>query len=94
MGRTLKVHLLNANPDLVHAFRNFGEDVYCAFRDDYAVDIAEIDASTQEFHVRKIPKRQLRTIAARVRNLVEKYANLVINVVEIQEPDDGGSAMQ
>ena len=89
MGRTLKVHLIDASPDLVHDFRNFGKDIYRALRDNYAVSIAEIDASTREFHLRDVPKREVRTVASRVWKLVERYTNLVINVDEIREGDDG-----
>ena len=74
---------------MVHDFRNFGEDVYRALRDDYAVSIEEIDASTDEFHLREIPKREVRTVAVRVRKLVERYGSLVINVDEIREGVDG-----
>jgi len=80
MGRTLKVHLTNARLELVHEFRNFGEEVWSSFREDYAVSIDEIDASTREFHVREIPKRDVRTVAARIRKIVEPYGNLVINI--------------
>jgi hypothetical protein len=90
MGRTLKVRLANASPDLVHEFRNFGEEIWKALREDYAVSLEEIDASTREFHLREIPKRELRTVTARVRKLVERYRNLVINVDEIGKVDDGG----
>ena len=78
MGRTLKVDLTNASPDLVHHFRNFGEDVYRALRDDYAVSITEIDTSTREFHLREIPKREVRTEAGRVRKVAERYTSLGI----------------
>jgi len=88
MGRTLKVHLTNASPDLVHDFRNFGEDVYRALRNDYAVSIAEIDGSMREFHLREIPKREVRTVAARIHKLVERYSSFAINVDEIREGDD------
>jgi len=88
MGRTLKIHLTNASPELVDAFRNFGEDIYRAFRDDYAVSIEEIDASTTQFHLREIPKREVR-IASAVRKLAEKHRNLAINVDEIKESNDG-----
>ena len=89
MGRTLKVHLTNASPDLVHEFRNFGEEIWSALREDYGVSLEEIDASTSEFHLREIPKREVRTVVARVRKLVERYGNLIINVDEIREGDDG-----
>jgi hypothetical protein len=48
----------------------------------------EIDASTSEFHLRDIPKREVRAVAARVRKLVERHANLIINVDEIREGDE------
>ena len=89
MSRALKVYLTNESPDLVHDFRNFGEDVYRALRGEYAASIAEIDASTREFHLREIPKRELRTVAARVRKLAERYAGLVINIDEIGGGDHG-----
>lgn len=88
MGRILKVHLVNASPDLVHSFRNFGEDVYRTFRDHYGVSIEEIDASTREFHIREIPNREVRTCAARVRKIAEKCRNLAINVDEVKEHDN------
>jgi hypothetical protein len=89
VSRTLKVHLTNASPDLIHDFQNFGEEVWSALREDYAVSIEEIDASTNAFHLREIPKREVRTVAARVRKLVERYPSLVINVDEIREEDNG-----
>ena len=49
MGKKLKVQLVNASPDLVHAFRNFGEDVYRALRDGYAVSIDEIEPQHKSF---------------------------------------------
>lgn len=88
MGRTLKVHLTNARPDLVHEFRNFGEEIWRALREGYGVSLEEIDASTSEFHLREIPKREVRTVTAQVRKLVEGYRNLVIKVDEIREVDD------
>jgi hypothetical protein len=89
MSRKVKVHLTNASPDLVHSFRYFGEDVFRALRNDYAVSIDEIDASTREFNVRRIPKREVRTVVAKIRKLGERHANLVINVDEIQDGDEG-----
>ena len=86
MGRTLKVQLTAPNPALVHEFRNFGEDVYRELRDDCDVSIEEIDASTSEFHLRAIPHRQLRTIAATVRKIAAPYRNL--SPVEIDEISD------
>jgi hypothetical protein len=38
----------------VHRFRNFGEDVYLELRASCDVDIAEIDAAFDEFHISRI----------------------------------------
>jgi len=39
----------------LHQFRNLGEAVYVELRDQYDVDIYEIDASFDEFHVGNVP---------------------------------------
>lgn len=57
MSRTLKISLAAPTPDLVHEFQNFGEELYLALRNECAVSIDEIDASTREFHIRQLPKR-------------------------------------
>ena len=85
MSRVLKVSLTNASADLVHEFRNFGEEVFSALCDDYGASLDEIDASSSEFHLREIPARKVRTVAARVRKIAEPYRNLAISVDEINE---------
>jgi len=45
--------------DIVHRFRNFGEEVYRGLRDIYSVNIEEVDTSTTSFTVRDIPRRNL-----------------------------------
>jgi hypothetical protein len=86
MAKILKVRLAAPNPDLVHRFRNFGEDVYRDLRNECEVSLQEIDASTTEFHLREIPKREVRSIAAKVRKIIEKrYQALpLIEVYEIE----------
>src|SRR5262249_11122469 len=87
VAKALKVQLSTPNPDFVHKFRNFGEDVYRALRDECDVSIQEIDASTSEFHVRGIHKRELRATAARMRKIAEKsLMSELISVTEV--PDD------
>ena len=49
--------------DIVHRFRNFGEDVYRSLRDTCSVCIEEIDASTTSFIVRDIRRRDLGDVA-------------------------------
>lgn len=84
---TLKVWLTAPSPNRVHAWRNFGEAVYLALRDEHAVSIDEIDASTCEFHVRGIPKRACRATAARVRKMAQQSSlAALIDVAAIPEP--------
>lgn len=59
-------------PELVREFRNLGEDVWGTLHSECEISLAEIDASTSEFHLRGIHKRDLRTVAGKVRKLVEK----------------------
>jgi len=89
MARTLKVQLTTPNPELVHQWRNFGEDVYRALRDQCDVSIQEIDASTSEFHLRGIHKRELRTTAAKVRKVAEKsLMSQIVSVTEVADDTD------
>ena len=90
MAGTLKVYLTSPSPDLVHQWRNFGEDVYRALRDECDVSLAEIDASTSEFFVREIHKRELRNIAARVLKIAEK--NLMSQIITVSEITNGHDA--
>ncbi len=93
MSRTLKISLTAPAPDLVHEFRNFGEELYLALRDECAISIEEIDASTREFHIRHLPKRSVRSMAARVRKVAARYRSLSpLNVFEIPSEDAGGGA--
>jgi hypothetical protein len=90
MARTLKVYLTAPSPDLVHQWRNFGEDVWSKLRAECEISIDEIDASTSEFFVRGIHKRELRTIATKVRKIAEK--NLMSQIVSVTEIADDHEA--
>jgi len=57
---------------LVHQFRNLGEDIWRILQHECEISLSEIDASTSQFHLRGIHKRDLRALAAKVRKLVEK----------------------
>ena len=90
MARTLKVYLTALSPGLVHQWGNFGEDVYRALHEECEVSIGEIDASTSEFFVRGIRKRELRTTVARVRKIAEE--NLMSQIISVSEiPDDNAA---
>jgi len=90
MAKILKVKLTAPSPSLVHWFRNFGEDVYRALREHCEVSLQEINASTTEFHIRGIHKREIRTIAAKVRKIIEKRNPFLppIEVYEVPERHD------
>ncbi len=60
MAKAVLVHISDEpTPDIVHRFRNFGEDVFRALQDSCDIDLDEIDASTDRFHVRGIKARQV-----------------------------------
>jgi len=87
MARTLQVQL-TVQPDsiLLHRFRNFGEEVYTALREECAVSLDEIDSATTTFHLRQIHKRFVRTAAAMMRELLRKHHMLeIVTVDEIRE---------
>ena len=76
MSRTVQVRLAAPDPELIHEFRNFGEDVYRLLRDECEVSIAEIDASTSEFCLRGVRKREIRATIAKVQKLAARYPTL------------------
>jgi hypothetical protein len=86
MAKTLRVQLTTPSPDLVHEFRNFGEDVYRDLRSECEISIQEIDASTSEFHLRGIHKREVRSLAAKIRKIIEKRYEMLppIEIYEIE----------
>lgn len=74
--------------DLVPNFKNFGEDVYRALRDECDVSIHEIDTKVSEFHVRRLPKSEVRSIAAKIRKILEKHRPWLPDVDISEVPDD------
>jgi hypothetical protein len=91
MARTLKVELAMPNAlsvqDLVPNFQNFGEDVYCALREECDISIDEIDRLAGAFHLRGLHKRDVRSIAAKVRKILEEHHWLKdVKIYEV--PDD------
>ena len=77
MARALRVELAVPNAlsvdGLVSNFQDFGEDVYRALRDECDISIDEIDHFAGAFHLRSLHKRDVRTIAAKVRKILEKH---------------------
>jgi hypothetical protein len=93
--KTLKVKHNVPNPlpvpGLVHSFKNFGEDVFRALRGECEVSLAEIDRAISEFHIRGLHKHEVRSVAAKVRKLLDKKYPMLppIEIVEIEETGDG-----
>jgi hypothetical protein len=93
MARTLKIELAVPNAlsvdGLVSSFQDFGEDVYHALRDECDVSIDEIDHFVGAFHLRGLHKRDVRTIEAKVRKILERYDTLTeVKIYEIQDDHD------
>ncbi len=93
MARTLKVELAVPNAlsvdGLVSNFQNFGEDVYRALRDECDISIDEIDHFAGAFHLRGLHKRDVRTIAAKVRRILEKHHWLTdVEICEVPDEHD------
>jgi hypothetical protein len=92
MSRTLKVELAVPNAlsvdGLVSTFQDFGEDVYRVLRDECDVSIDEIDHFVGAFHLRHLHKREVRSMAAKVRKILEQYPTLAdVKIYEIQHDD-------
>ena len=59
--------------DIVHRFRNFGEDVYRALRDTCSVSIEEVDGSTTSFTVRDIHRRDLGDVTQTIKRELKRH---------------------
>jgi hypothetical protein len=93
MAKTLKIELAVPNAlsvdGLVSSFQDFGEDVYRALRNECDISIEEIDHFVGAFHLSGIHKRDVRTIAAKVRKILEKYQRLTdVKIYEVVESRD------
>ena len=89
MFKTLRVRLNAPAPELVHQFHNLGEDIWRVLKHECEISLPEIDASTSQFHLRGIHKRDLRALATKVRTLVEKSGmRNVVTVSEVAREDD------
>lgn len=59
--------------DIVHRFRNFGEEVYLDLKDICSVDIDEVDASTTSFTIRNIRRRDLGEVTQTIKRRLKKH---------------------
>ena len=74
MGREIKIEISDSpTPDIVHRFRNFGENVYRTLKDECSMNIEEIDSATTTFSVRGIHSRDLNRIKIIIEKELEKH---------------------
>ncbi len=74
MAKTLLVQISGQpTPEIIHRFRNFGEDIFRALRDSCDVDLDEIDASTDRFHVRGIKARQVGRVVKTIESELQAH---------------------
>ena len=74
MSIAIKIEIADPpTADIVHRFRNFGEDIYRLLKDTCSVSIAEIDASTTSFTVREIHRRELGVITQTIRRELMRH---------------------
>jgi len=57
----------------IHRFRNFGKDVYLRLRDTFVINIAEIDAATDEFHVCGVGDQQADEVVGAIAGLAREH---------------------
>jgi hypothetical protein len=72
--RALRIAVSDApTPEVVHRFRNFGEDIYRALRDQCSVSIDEIDAAKTSFLIRDVHKRNVRRISKIIHDELRRH---------------------
>ena len=73
MKAAFLVELVEPRDDLVHNFRNFGEDVYRALRDRYPINISEIDRAISCFTIPDVRRTDIGFVSESITRLVKKY---------------------
>ena len=59
--------------EVIHRFRNFGEDIFRLLRDTCSVNIEEIDRATDSFVVRGIHTRDLGLVTQTIKRELKKH---------------------
>lgn len=59
--------------EVIHRFRNFGEDICRLLRDTCSVNIEEIDKATDSFVVRDIHRRDLGLVTQTIKRELKKH---------------------
>ena len=72
MSRSVTV-VATSSPS-VHVFRNFGEDVYRAVRDECRIDLAQVDGAHAQFSVHDIPPKNKGDILRKIRKIARRHS--------------------
>ena len=74
MSAVLNIQISNPpTPEVVHRFRNFGEDVWGDLKETCDVSLDEIDRATNKFTVRGVRKREVRTVTKMLQAAIKKH---------------------
>ncbi len=61
------------NSEVIHRFRNFGEDIFRLLKDTCSVNIEEIDRATDRFVVRDIHRRDLGLVTLTIKRALKRH---------------------
>lgn len=87
MLAAIRIGLNEPDPDLVHRFQNFGEDIYRALRDRCSISIDEIDRATHMFEVHEIPRRDIGSMVDTIRREIRRHHfEGSMTMVQIDQP--------
>jgi hypothetical protein len=74
MSITIKIEISDLpTSEVIHRFRNFGEDIFRLLSDTCAVSIEEIDRATDSFVVRDIHRRDLGLVTQTIKRELKKH---------------------
>ena len=76
MRAAIKIELSKPDPqfEMVHQFRNFGEDVYRALKEFCPISLLrEVDHATSSFVVRDIRRQDIGTVTDAIKRVIRHY---------------------
>jgi hypothetical protein len=74
MSAAIKIEISDPpTAEVIHRFRNFGEDIYRLLRDTCSVNIEEIDTATTSFVVRDIQRRDLGGVTQTIKRELRRH---------------------
>ena len=74
MTETIRIEISESpTPDLIHRFRNFGEDVYRTLKDRCTLSIKEIDGASTSFVVTDIRRQDIGTVTQLIKQQLKHH---------------------